>query len=427
VWRVLPLASFISHWVKQPVAATFTSPSISPGFVIGDYETGRELFFGEQLKCATCHRIRGEGAGHGPDLSNLISRDAASLLRDIKQPGATINPDYVGYNVRLRNGDEHSGFVRHEGGDRLKITSATGVETLVNPTDVAEMRPAGVSLMPEGLLDTLNESQVNDLLTFLLHEPPKRDQAEAKRLIGAPSTSSASTKSTDANLPNGSSALRIVLVASEQDHGKDQHDYPAWQKSWHQLLALTAGVIVKDAWLWPSAEQFAAADAIVFYYWNRGWDDTKYGQLDAFQSRGGGIVVLHSATIEDKEPEKLAARIGLAAQPGTVKYRHMPFDLKIAREHPITAGLPEQIPFLDEPYWPMIGDRSKIYVLANAVNIDGEDRPMLWTFERGRGRVFASITGHYTWTLDDPLFRTIILRGLDWVTRSERFGEVALK
>ena len=394
----------------------------------GDYETGRSLFFGEQLKCATCHRIRGEGAGHGPDLSNLASRDVASLLRDLKQPSASINPDYVGYNVRLRNGDEHSGFVRHEGSDRLKITSATGVETLVKPTDVAEMRPGGVSLMPEGLLDTLNESQVNDLLTFLLHEPPKRDKAEARRIIGVPNSDSASAGAVVANKPDRRSALRVVLVASEQDHGKDQHDYPAWQKSWHQLLAPTTGVIVEDAWLWPSAEQFASADAIIFYYWNRAWDDAKYAQLDAFQARGGGIVVLHSATIEDKEPQKLAARIGLAAQPATVKYRHMPFDLKVVdRDHAITAGLPERIRFLDEPYWPMIGDRSKIHVLANAVDIDGEDRPMLWTFEKGRGRVFASITGHYTWTLDDPVYRTIILRGLDWVTRGERFGEVALK
>jgi putative heme-binding domain-containing protein len=171
-----PLAFFLP-WANVDNTNELTS-LLKAVQVIGDYESGRELFFGENLQCATCHRIRGEGAGHGPDLSNLVSRNAASLLVDITQPGATINPDYVAYNVRLRTGDEHSGFVRHEGRDRLKITSATGVDILVSPTDVAEMRPSGVSLMPEGLLDSLNESQVNDLLTFLLHEPPRRDKAE---------------------------------------------------------------------------------------------------------------------------------------------------------------------------------------------------------------------------------------------------------
>ena len=68
----------------------------------GDFEGGRSLFFGDRLKCSTCHRLRGEGAIVGPDLSNLIHRDPASVLRDIKEPNAAINPDYVAYNVRLR-------------------------------------------------------------------------------------------------------------------------------------------------------------------------------------------------------------------------------------------------------------------------------------------------------------------------------------
>jgi type 1 glutamine amidotransferase len=38
----------------------------------------------------------------------------------------------------------------------------------------------------------------------------------------------------------------------------------------------------------------------------------------------------------------------------------------------------------------------------------------MWTFEKGKGRVFVSIFGHYTWTLDDPLFRTLVLRGIGW-------------
>lgn len=379
----------------------------------GDYETGRSLFFSEKLQCATCHRIRGGGAGQAADLSNLVSRDVASVLRDIRQPSATINPDYVGYNVVLRNEGELSGFVRREGNDRIKITSATGAETVIHPTDVAEMRPAGVSLMPEGLLDGMNESQVNHLLTYLLNEPPQRAKSEAADLIVE-------------HGPDAGKPARVVLVASEQDHGEGQHDYPAWQKSWHALLSNSPNTTVEDAWLWPSAGQFASADAILFYFWNHDWDESKYAQLDAFQQRGGGIVVLHSATIEDNAPLKLAERIGLAAQPQTVKYRHMPFDLQIVdRNHVITSGLPEELRFLDEPYWPMIGDRSKIHVLANARDIDGEDRPMMWTFERKNGRVFASIAGHYTWTLDDPIFRLMILRGLDWVLRADRFEQVA--
>ena len=30
--------------------------------------------------------------------------------------------------------------------------------------------------------------------------------------------------------------VNIVLVASKQDHGPGQHDYPAWQKKWKAML-----------------------------------------------------------------------------------------------------------------------------------------------------------------------------------------------
>jgi len=214
--------------------------------------------------------------------------------------------------------------------------------------------------------------------------------------------------------------LNIALVASKQDHGPGQHDYPAWQKKWHELLARGANVSVTDAWLWPTAEQFGQASVLVFYYWNRDWNAEKFQQLDEFLAGGGGVVVLHSATIGNPEPQQLAERIGLASDSVKTKYLHTPVDLKIVAptNHPITRGLPGRIHFLDEPYWPLVGDTNKVEVLATAEQ-EGKAWPMVWTFERGKGRVFASIFGHYTWTLDDPLFRIMVLRGIGWVAGGE--------
>jgi len=397
----------LDYPAREPAVSPFTNLS-SPKereLVGGDYERGRELFFGDRLKCATCHRIRGEGSGIGPDLSNLVSRDAASVLRDIKEPGASINPDYVGYNLTLHSGGELTGFVRNKDAATLAVISIDGKETLSKPTDVKEMRPAGVSLMPADLLNGLSESQVRDLLTFLLHEPPKRDKAEIGRIL---------RESEDRKSEITNRNPTIVLVASKQDHGPGQHDYPAWQKNWMTLLGEARGVTVVGAWEWPTQEQFGKADVLVFYYWNHDWSAERYQQLDDYQMRGGGIVVFHSATIADKEPEKLAERIGLAAQPGPTKYLHTPIilDFLAPTNHAITHGF-RQLNLLDEPYWPMIGDTNRIEVLATA-DMDGEARPIVWTFQKGKGRVFASIMGHYTWTFDDPLFRILALRGLAW-------------
>jgi len=391
-------------------------------FQPGDFETGRDLFFGDQLKCSTCHRVRGEGAVIGPDLSNLVSRDAASVLRDIRDPGASINPDYVAYSLVLSDGRELSGFIREQDNASIKLFSADGKETQFRPTEVKEMRVSPVSLMPSGLIEALKEEQVRDLMTFLLNEPPKRSAADLNQMLVSGNGTNHPSSTTDRK-------LTLVLVAAKQDHGPGQHDYPAWQKQWQTLLRQGSNVVVNTAWEWPAPEQFQSADVLVFYYWNRDWNAGRFQQIDKFLERGGGIALFHSAVIGNDQAEELAVRTGLAsfASPRT-KYRHMPLDLNLesADSHPITAGLPKEIHFLDEPYWPLTGDVSRVRVLASTV-VDGETRPMIWAFEKGRGRVFGCVLGHYTWTFDDPLFRLIALRGVAWAAGEDvrRFQPLA--
>jgi hypothetical protein len=237
--------------------------------------------------------------------------------------------------------------------------------------------------------------------------PKPRSRAEVDAVIGKPIAPALALK-----------PLRVCLVASKQDHGPGEHDYPAWQTNWSRLLASAPRVRVTNAWKWP--ETFDDIDVAIFYFWNHEWhkNPRHYEQLDAFLARGGGLVILHSATIADQEPERLAERIGFGFQPKRSKYRHGALTLKlVAPEHePITRGLPRQIDFVDESYWPMFGETNQVNVLATTQEED-KDWPMVWTFEKGRGRVFASVLGHYAWTHDDPFFRIMVLRGIAWTAR----------
>jgi putative heme-binding domain-containing protein len=354
----------------------------------------------------------------GPDLDILISRSSAAVLRDIKEPNVSINPDFVAYNASWRD-EELTGFIRAQDESGLRIVGADGKEHAVPRAEIKTLRVSSVSLMPTGLLDGATDGEVRDLLTFLLHAPPVRTREQIPEAL-APSPS----QSAVANQP-----MSIVLVASKQDHGPGQHDYPAWQTSWHALLKQSPHTQITDAWEWPGAEQFQTANVLVFYFWNHDWNADRLRQVDEFLARGGGVVLLHAATIADNEPEQLVARFGLAAQPGPTKYLHAPLDLKIVApaNHPITGKLPPRIRFLDEPYWPMFGDLKKVEVLATT-ELDGNDWPLMWTFQNGKGRVFASILGHYTWTLDDPVFRMLVFRGIAWAGGADaaRFEKLAM-
>jgi type 1 glutamine amidotransferase len=290
--------------------------------------------------------------------------------------------------------------VRAQSAETLRIIGVDGKERLIEQKNVTSLKPSAVSLMPTGLLNEISGKDVRSLLTFLIFEPPSRDAA-------------------DSILRNDVAAaayhpLSVVLVASKQDHGPGQHDYPAWQTNWAGKLPEKMGFKISMAWEWPSPSQWKQADAIVFYSWNHDWSEARYAELDAFQSRGGGLVLLHAACIADKDPEKLAERIGLAAQPGRTGYLHTPFTLKIANTNSSIGLKAAELPMLDEPYWPMIGDTNRVQVLGTA-NIESEDRPLIWTYERGRGKVFVSIPAHYTWTWQDPVMEALFLRAISWV------------
>ncbi|MFH1883606.1 MAG: ThuA domain-containing protein [Planctomycetota bacterium] len=270
--------------------------------------------------------------------------------------------------------------------------------------------------------------------------------------------------------------LNVVLVAFKKDHGPNEHDYPLWQKRWAVLLGgkkagqekqvnlygpapkakqkrTLAGapkVQVSTANGWPSKEQFKKANLIAAFCYVQ-WDEQKLEDLEEFLSRGGGFVILHPAVIIPKGKDivgQLAKLIGLAWEYDYTRWRHGPMNLKIAApEHPICLGLPETIHFLDEAYWPLKGDLSKVTVLATSNETISEARqrrvgsqppsaaqrtkpePMFYAYECGKGRVFSCILGHYTWTFDDPYCRILLLRGMAWAAGESpyRFDRLVLR
>src|SRR5204862_3905862 len=79
---------------------------------------------------------------------------------------------------------------------------------------------------------------------------------------------------------------------------------------------------------------------------------------------------------------------------------------------PIARGL-GKLELIDESYWRLTGDPGRIDLIASGVE-EGKPQPLMWTRQHGKGRVFVSIPGHYSWTFDDPLFRLLVLRGVCW-------------
>jgi type 1 glutamine amidotransferase len=171
--------------------------------------------------------------------------------------------------------------------------------------------------------------------------------------------------------------------------------------------------------------QFEKADVIVFYSSNPGWSAERAKDLDAYLARGGGLAYVHWGVNGGDAADVLAARIGLAWGSKS-RYRHGKQELDFSgTKHPITRNFGKLV-LDDESYWNLTGDPDKIDVLG-AGNEEGKPQPLFWAKEQGKGRVFVSIPGHYTWTFDDPLYRVLLLRGIAWAAGEpvDRFNELA--
>lgn len=411
--RALPLRRFVLPWaVRKIEKATAVANADIPELKGGNWLRGRELFYGTQANCSACHQVRRRGSDIGPDLSNLIHRDYESVLRDIRDPSGAIHPDYLSYQIKLKDGRVFTGIPRNTADGRVTIAGETPEKSAsVASSDIALMKPSAISLMPAGIDQALGAEKLRDLLTFLLTEPlspapltregapPLRTRAEVEKILAA-------------DEPAPATPLNVVLCAGPKDHGIDEHDYPVWQRRWNTLLSLADKVTVGTADSWPSAEQWASADVIVFYSANPSWNTERAKDLEAFLARGGGLVMLHFAINGQKDFGALAEYVGLAWG-GKPLFRHGPLELSFPdNAHPITKGF-DKLKLIDESYWQLAGDPNSIHILATG-NEQEKPQPLFWTREKGKGRVFVSVPGHYTWTFDDPLYRVLILRGICW-------------
>jgi len=176
--RALFLRRILLPWAKPHEGDSFeTAPRVVPEIAGGNWQRGRELFFSDRAACFKCHTVRGEGGKIAPDLSNLVHRDYASVMKDIQFPSAAINPDAVAYNIQLKDGETITGVPLRETASEIMIGDANGQPITLNLERVASKKASVISLMPEGLLQGLDKQQVKDLMTFLLTQPEVPKQA----------------------------------------------------------------------------------------------------------------------------------------------------------------------------------------------------------------------------------------------------------
>jgi putative heme-binding domain-containing protein len=94
-------------------------------------------------------------------------RTTRDLLESIVFPSSSIVPEYRQYVITTKKGTSITGMIVRESADAIYLRTSDLAEIRVARSQVEEMTPSKVSLMPEGLEKTMSRQELSDLLEFL--------------------------------------------------------------------------------------------------------------------------------------------------------------------------------------------------------------------------------------------------------------------
>lgn len=158
------------------------------------------------------------------------------------------------------------------------------------------------------------------------------------------------------------------------------------------------------------------------------WGDAAEKAFTKAVSDGAGVVAVHSANNAFKGWAEYETMLGLMWREGTGHGKFHTFTVStVDNADPIMAGLPTWFETTDELYHKLVNSQNAKYkLLAQAMSTKesggtGQNEPMAFTLQFGKGRVFATPLGHVWNGSDDqknsvtnPNFRALLCRGAEW-------------
>ncbi|MCW5559367.1 MAG: c-type cytochrome, partial [Verrucomicrobiae bacterium] len=173
-WGVLGSAATVERTTDLPAVATvaeaaalqerfnrYRSLAASPG----NAERGAAVF---ATTCAPCHSVRDAGGRIGPSLDGAGAQGLEPLLRNILTPNAAMEAGYRRFRVETRDGELWEGLLAAQDSDSVTLRQPSSEDQRFLRSTLKRSGFVPGSVMPEGLLEGLEDAQARDLLTYLL-------------------------------------------------------------------------------------------------------------------------------------------------------------------------------------------------------------------------------------------------------------------
>ncbi|HQR06857.1 MAG TPA: c-type cytochrome [Gemmatales bacterium] len=147
----------------------------------GDVQSGKTIY---TKQCGTCHTLFGEGGKVGPELTGADRHNRDFLATHIVDPNFVIRPEYVAHTIVTTDGRTLTGLLVEQNVGSMTVLDAQANKITLARNKIEDIQPSKVSLMPEKLLDSLDDQQIRDLLAYLQQPMPA---VASTTLMDAPS------------------------------------------------------------------------------------------------------------------------------------------------------------------------------------------------------------------------------------------------
>jgi putative membrane-bound dehydrogenase-like protein len=134
--------------------------------------------------CGQCHKMYGEGADVGPDITRNGRASFEQLLSNVFDPSLVIGAAYQAQTIVTTSGQVITGLPVEDNTQRVVLKIQGNRTETIPRSEIEQQVISPLSLMPEGLEQQLKPSELHDLFAWLTLDKPPTDP-QAKFLPGA--------------------------------------------------------------------------------------------------------------------------------------------------------------------------------------------------------------------------------------------------
>jgi putative heme-binding domain-containing protein len=295
-----PGASAPSKGAAKPYDEALVAGLLQSARTHGNAERGAEVLASPRFACLSCHRVADQGGTIGPDLSSVgACLKPEEIVESILWPRMKVKDGFAAVSVATADGKIRLGYEQSRTTADVVLRDVATAETLhIAHTDIEAIRSEG-SLMPEGLTESMTESERRDLVRFLL---------DLGRSGNGAAGHFASHAAVPARFPYNRDPLQSSIWPNRQK--------PVNRDRIYDFYAKEAEYFMRQPSVPPLLPPFPGLDGGIEGHWGnqdeKSWADDRWNRTDlgtilSGVFRGAGVTVPKGVCVRLGERGELAA------------------------------------------------------------------------------------------------------------------------